>query len=48
MTRHTLFSLAAVAVLLAACRSDADPGARSGEEPPASPPSGGMVQATRL
>jgi hypothetical protein len=25
MTRHTLFFLAAVAVLLAACRSDADP-----------------------
>lgn len=48
MTRHTPFSLAAVAILLAACSADADPNDRSGEEPPTASPSGDLVQATRL
>lgn len=53
MTRHNssparMAALATVAVLLAACTSDADNGESSGEDSPTSSPSGEVAQATRL
>ena len=48
-TIRDLVALATIAILLPACSDDPDTPASAGEDsPPSSPPSGDLVQATRL